>query len=48
MYSFTCDYSEGAHPNILKKLQERNLMQHPGYGEDEVLRAVQEVYKDHD
>ena len=41
MYSFTCDYSEGAHPNILKKLQERNLMQHPGYGEDDIRKRME-------
>ena len=45
MYSFTCDYSEGAHPNILKKLQERNLMQHPGYGEDEVTNEAIELIR---
>ncbi len=34
MYSFKNDYSEGAHPNILKKLIDTNLEQHLGYGED--------------
>ena len=34
MYSFTCDYTEGAHPEILKRLAETNLQQEPGYGED--------------
>lgn len=34
MYSFTCDYTEGAHPEILKRLNESNFQQEPGYGED--------------
>ena len=32
--SFTCDYSEGAHPLILKRLAETNMTQEPGYGFD--------------
>lgn len=34
MYSFKNDYSEGAHPNILKALAESNLRQEEGYGLD--------------
>ena len=34
MISFTCDYTEGAHPNILQRLAETNLCQVEGYGED--------------
>jgi threonine aldolase len=34
MYSFTNDYSEGAHPRILNALVESNLEQTEGYGED--------------
>lgn len=34
MYSFTNDYSEGAHPRILEALTETNWQQTPGYGED--------------
>lgn len=34
MIRFQCDYSEGAHPSILKKLTETNLEQTSGYGED--------------
>lgn len=45
MYSFTCDYSEGAHPNILKKLQEENYVQHPGYGEDQVTSEAIELIR---
>lgn len=35
MISFKNDYSEGAHPEIIKKLVETNLFQTDGYGEDE-------------
>ncbi len=35
MLYFQCDYAEGAHPAVLKKLSETNLMQSPGYGEDD-------------
>lgn len=34
MYSFRNDYSEGAHPEVLKKLMEANLEQNTGYGLD--------------
>lgn len=34
MYSFTNDYSEGAHPRILKALIDTNLEQNAGYGLD--------------
>lgn len=34
MYSFTNDYSEGAHPRILEMLKEANLEQNVGYGLD--------------
>ena len=34
MVSFTCDYNEGAHPLILKRLAETNLVQEAGYGYD--------------
>ena len=30
--SFTCDYSEGAHPLILDRLVRTNLQQEAGYG----------------
>lgn len=33
-YNFRNDYSEGAHPNILKALTESNFEQLDGYGED--------------
>ena len=34
MYSFTNDYSEGAHPRILQAMMEANLTQNTGYGLD--------------
>ena len=34
MICFTNDYSEGAHPEILKALAAENLCQNPGYGTD--------------
>ena len=33
MYHFQCDYSEGAHPRILERLQETNMERTVGYGE---------------
>ena len=44
MLSFENDYSEGAHPQILQRLLETNLVQQPGYGEDEYsLRAKEKI-----
>ena len=34
MIRFECDYAEGAHERILRRLFETNLEQTPGYGED--------------
>lgn len=34
MILFNCDYNEGAHPDIIRRLAETNLEQTPGYGED--------------
>ncbi len=34
MYQFQCDYAEGAHPLILRKLEETNFQQTAGYGND--------------
>lgn len=46
-YSFRNDYSEGAHPNILKALAESNLEQVDGYGEDVYcLHAVDKIRKE--
>jgi len=42
-----CDYAEGAHPNILKKMQETNLLQTVGYGEDEICAEARKFIKKH-
>ena len=42
MISFTCDYNEGAHPLILRRLQETNLQQEPGYGDDSFCQSAEE------
>ena len=34
MIRFQCDYQEGAHPSILKKMEETNYEQTVGYGND--------------
>lgn len=31
---FSCDYMEGAHPNIMRRFTETNLLKTPGYGAD--------------
>lgn len=46
MYSFTNDYSEGAHPNILKSLMKTNLNQETGYGEDNFSLQASELIKE--
>lgn len=40
MIRFNCDYSEGAHPRILEKLQQTNLTQTSGYGQDEYCQEA--------
>jgi threonine aldolase len=45
MYNFKNDYSEGAHPNILNKLIESNLVQHLGYGDDDYSNQAKEILK---
>ncbi|HKM42990.1 MAG TPA: beta-eliminating lyase-related protein, partial [Limnochordia bacterium] len=45
MYRFTNDYSEGAHPQILKALVETNLEQTVGYGEDKFSLEAAELIK---
>lgn len=44
MYSFICDYSEGAHPNILKALSNTTYEQNVGYNYDQhCLQAAQMI-----
>ncbi len=46
MYSFTNDYSEGAHPRILKTLLDTNLEQTIGYGEDKYTLEATALLKE--
>lgn len=45
MYSFLCDYSEGAHPRILEALTRTNLEQTDGYGLDPHCRNAASLIK---
>ena len=42
MLSFTCDYTQGAHPAILERLISTNFQQEPGYGEDVFTASARE------
>ena len=43
MIRFGSDYQEGAHPRILQKMMETNLMQSPGYGEDDFCAEARKM-----
>lgn len=45
MIIFECDYTEGAHPEILKRLGETNFVQTPGYGVDEYCESAKQKIK---
>ncbi len=45
MIRFECDYAEGAHENILKRLLETNLEQTPGYGLDDHCETARELIR---
>ena len=40
MLYFLSDYTEGAHPAVLRALEETNLVSLPGYGEDEICERA--------
>ena len=40
--SFVSDYMEGAHPQILKRLTETNMVKSSGYGLDEYSESAKE------
>ena len=40
--SFTSDYMEGAHPRILERMLETNLLKTPGYGTDQFCESAKE------
>ena len=42
MLPFSCDYMQGAHPKILERFIETNLIPQVGYGEDEYCAAAKE------
>lgn len=42
MLSFTCDYTQGAHPKILERLLETNMERLPGYGSDCYCESAKE------
>ena len=42
MLYFLSDYTEGAHPKVLERLAETNLISQPGYGEDRFCAAARE------
>lgn len=44
-YSFKNDYSEGCHPKILETLLTTNMIQQPGYGDDEYSIKAKEFIK---
>lgn len=46
MFSFECDYAEGAHEKILKRLLETNMEQLPGYGEDHYCQSAKEKIRE--
>lgn len=46
MYSFENDYSEGAHPLILKAMIDNNLVQNSGYGNDTLSEYAQKIIKE--
>lgn len=45
MIRFDCDYLEGAHPKILKRLVESNFEQTPGYSNDEYTKYASAAIK---
>ncbi len=45
MLSFESDYTQGAHPDILRRLVETNFVQVSGYGNDEFCRSAREKIK---
>ena len=44
--SFSCDYMEGAHPAILRRLAETNMEKTPGYGLDEYSASAKAKIRD--
>lgn len=47
MIRFESDYTQGAHPSIIKALADTNLEQTKGYGEDEYCKRAADYIKKH-
>lgn len=45
MYHFDTDYMEGAHPMVMKRLSETNLVQTPGYGTDSYCNEARQLIR---
>ena len=46
MILFNSDYLEGAHPRVMARLAETNMVQTPGYGEDEYCERARGLIRD--
>ena len=46
MIRLECDYAEGTHPSVLRRLMETNLAQTPGYSEDGFCEAARRQIRD--
>ncbi len=46
MILFNSDYLEGAHPRVMQRLMDTNLLQTPGYGEDEFCDRARQIIRD--
>ncbi len=46
MTHFACDYAEGAHESVLRRLLETNLEQTVGYGEDAYCDSARDLIRD--
>ena len=45
MIRFECDYAEGAHPQILKRLTDTNFEQTKGYSEDDYCERARQIIR---
>ena len=45
MIFFNSDYTEGAHPKVMDRLLETNLVQTDGYGEDPYCMRAREIIR---
>ena len=44
--SFASDYMKGAHPAILQRLMETNMMKTAGYGSDEISKSARQKIRE--